>query len=52
MQDFFALAAVGVAALYLVYKLVLGPHLAARRPDVPTSRLVRRSKDAAAGDAE
>jgi hypothetical protein len=42
IQEALAAATVAVAALYLLYKLVLAPGAHARRPDVPAARLVRK----------
>ena len=42
IQEILAAATVGVAALYLVYKLGLAPALRSRRPHVPAARLVRK----------
>lgn len=42
IQEVLATATVTLAAVYLVYKLVLQPALRDRAPDVPARRLRRR----------
>ncbi|NUO50214.1 MAG: hypothetical protein HOV80_15275 [Polyangiaceae bacterium] len=43
IQEILAASTVAGAALYLVFKLWIAPQLRAKGPDVPASRLVRRS---------
>ncbi len=44
IQDVLALGTVGLAAMYVVARLVVLPAVKKNAPDVPTRRLVRKNR--------